>query len=228
MTWLEVVATLGLATLAGLDLVSWPQAQLSRPLVAGLLGGLAVGAPVPGLGVGAILELFALETLPVGASRYPDWGPGAVAAGALAGAGPQATEPAGLLGVVMVAAVAAWCGGWLMHLVRRANAEALHARHAAVEAGDARALVALQWGGLLRDAARSLALGSFALVLGDQVSTAFANAWRGPELLARGVLAAASVGVALWAAWRLFGQSRALRFLAGGLAAGVAAALWLR
>jgi len=225
---LEVVLTLLLATLAGLDLVSWPQAQLSRPLVAGLLGGLAVGSPLEGLGVGAVLELFALETLPVGAARYPDWGPGAVAAGALAGAGPQATAPAGLLGVVMVAAVSAWSGGWLMHLVRRANAEAMHARRAAIEAGDHRALSALQRGGLLRDAARSLALGSFALVLGDQVSTVFANAWDAPALLARGVLAASSVGVALWAAWRLFGQSRALRFLAGGIAAGTGVALWLR
>lgn len=216
----EVVLVLAFGTLAGLDLVSWPQAQLSRPLVAGLLGGLAVGAPLEGVAVGALLELFALETLPVGAVRYPDWGPGAVAAGALAGAGPQAAIPAGLLGVGMVTALSAWAGGFAMYVVRRANAEALHARADALEAGDARVLGALQRGGLLRDAARALALTAFTLVAGDLVTTRFAAAWRAPDVLARGVLAATSVGVALWAAWRLFGHDRALGYFAGGLAAG--------
>ncbi len=220
MSAAEVVLVLAFGTLAGLDLVSWPQAQLSRPLVAGLLGGLAVGAPLEGSTVGALLELFALESLPVGAARYPDWGPGAVAAGALAGAGPQATLPVGLLGVGMVAVASAWAGGFAMYVVRRANADAMHVRAAGLEAGDARVLSALQRGGLLRDAARALALTAFTLVAGDLVTTRFARAWHAPDLLARGVLAATSVGVGLWAAWRLFGHDRGLGFFAGGLAAG--------
>ncbi len=86
MSLLEAVAVVAVGTLCGLDLVSVPQAMLSRPLVAGFLGGMVVGAPVQGLAVGALLELFALETLPVGAARYPDWGPPGAAAGALVGA----------------------------------------------------------------------------------------------------------------------------------------------
>jgi mannose/fructose/N-acetylgalactosamine-specific phosphotransferase system component IIC len=229
MSGAELLGVAVLGMIAGMDLVSFPQAQLSRPLVAGTLGGCAVGAPGAGLVVGALLELFALETLPIGATRYPDWGPGAVAAGALAGAGEQATMPAGLLGVVLVAAVSAWVGGWLMHVARRANAADLRSREAELASGDPRALGALQAAGLLRDAARSLALTSFTIVAGDRVTTAFANAWRAPDAIAIAVVAATSGGVALWACWRLLGHDRSIRFFAGGLVAGcLAVALWLR
>lgn len=228
MSVLELVLVLVLGTLAGLDLAAFAQVQLARPLVAGTLGGLAVGAPLEGLGVGALLELFALETLPVGATRYPDWGPGAVAAGALAGAGVQGTMPAGQLGVVLVAALSAWAGGWMMHLVRRANAADLHERLSAIEGGDVRALAALQRGGLGRDAGRSLALAAFTLVAGDRITTLFANAWHGPDVLARGAIAATSAGVALWAVWRLFGRTRVILFFAAGLVAGGAGVVWLR
>ena len=62
-----------LGALLGLDTVSFPQAMLSRPIVAATLGGAIVGAPLAGLIVGATLELIAVETLPFGASRYPVW-----------------------------------------------------------------------------------------------------------------------------------------------------------
>ena len=39
-----------------------------------------LGDPGSGLTAGIILELFALEVLPVGAVRYPDYGPASVAA----------------------------------------------------------------------------------------------------------------------------------------------------
>ena len=41
------------------------------------------GQPSSGLLVGAALELIALETLPFGASRYPEWGSAAVVGGAI-------------------------------------------------------------------------------------------------------------------------------------------------
>src|ERR671933_420064 len=72
-----------LGALLGLDTVSFPQAMFSRPLVAATLGGALLGAPLEGLLVGATLELIALETLPFGASRYPEWGSAAVVGGAL-------------------------------------------------------------------------------------------------------------------------------------------------
>ena len=228
MTTPETVAVVAIGTLVGLDLVSVPQMMIARPLAAGLLGGLVVGNPAAGLGVGAVLELFALETLPIGAVRYPDWGPGAVAAGALVGVRGAGGLPSGLLGVVLVAMLSAWIGGWLMHLVRRANGASVAARHAALEAGDHRVVSALQWQGQARDAARSMTLTAFALLAGDVVSLTFATAWHAPEVVAHVALVAATVGVGLLSALRLFGSGRPLLWLAGGLSAGVAVAVVAR
>src|SRR5579862_3071025 len=73
-----------LGAIAGLDVVSFPQAMISRPIVAATVGGAFAGNAAAGLLVGAAVELIALETLPVGASRYPEWGSASVVAGALA------------------------------------------------------------------------------------------------------------------------------------------------
>jgi hypothetical protein len=94
MSWL-VLALVGGAV--GLDGASFPQVMISRPLVAGVLGGLAAGRPGAGIVFGAILEAFHLAVLPIGAARYPEAGTAAVAASfafIAAGAGP---EPAALL-----------------------------------------------------------------------------------------------------------------------------------
>src|SRR5436190_22026251 len=70
-------------TLVGLDLVSVPQAMISRPLVAGTVAGWLAGDVQAGLRIGVLFELFALDVLPVGAVRYPDYGPATIAAVAL-------------------------------------------------------------------------------------------------------------------------------------------------
>jgi PTS system mannose-specific IIC component len=225
----EVVGVVLLGTLVGLDLASVPQAMISRPVVAAFLGGLVVGNALPGLVLGAVLELFALETLPVGAARYPDWGPGAVAAGALAGSQPGAMLASALLGLALVAVASAWAGGWCLHLVRRANAGAVAARRAALDAGDAHALRALQRAGLGRDAVRSGGLTAVSLALGAGVSTLFATRWSGPQIVAQVALASTSVGVALVAGWRLAGTGRQALWFVGGLSAGaLATVVWLR
>jgi PTS system mannose-specific IIC component len=72
-----------LGALLGLDVVSFPQAMISRPIAAATLAGALMGRPMHGLIAGAALELFALETLPFGASRYPEWGSASVVGGAL-------------------------------------------------------------------------------------------------------------------------------------------------
>lgn len=229
MTPLQALAVVAAGWLVGLDIASGPQAMFSRPLVAGLLGGAAVGAPLPGLAAGALLELFALDTLPVGASRYPDWGPGAVAIGALAALRRETLSASGLLGLVVVAVLAAWAGGWLSQVVRRANTAAVVARRAALDAGDPRALREIQHQGLLLDGIRALALTALTFVGGDLLLAAVAaRRWGLPQSVAQTALAATSVGVALYAGWRLAGRGRAL-WLAGGLVAGtLVAVLWLR
>lgn len=75
-----------LALLGGvvaLDATSLGQLMLSRPLVSATLAGWLVGAPAQGAVVGAVLEVLHLGVLPVGAARYPEPGPPAVAAGAV-------------------------------------------------------------------------------------------------------------------------------------------------
>lgn len=225
MSLLQAALVALFGTAAALDLASVPQVMLSRPLVAGLLGGAAAGAPLPGLAVGALLELFAMENLPVGASRYPDWGPGAVAVGALAGT--RALTPPAALALVLLATLSAWAGGWLSHWVRRANTDAVVRRRAALDAGDPGAPVAIQLGGLLRDAGRGLALTAATLGVGLLVVPLVSR--RAPSFaLAQIALAATSLGVALHAGWRLAGRGRA-GWLAGGLMLGaLTAGLWPR
>lgn len=221
MSTAQVVAVVLVGMLVGLDLASVPQAMIARPLVAGWLGGLVVGNPLPGLAIGALCELFALETLPIGAARYPDWGPGTVAAGALAGAHSQGILASGLLGLVVVAVAAAQAGGLLIHLVRRGNVRTTAVHRAALEAGDARAIRAVQRHGLFSDAVRSSALTAVTLAAGDLLSSLFAREWGSPQKVALIAIASTSTGVALLAGWRLAGQDRRGLWLAAGLTAGV-------
>lgn len=81
---LTTVALLLWGMLVGLDLISVPQIMISRPLVAGVGAGFLTGDPLAGLAVGVVLELFALDVLPVGAVRYPDYGVATVVAVAAA------------------------------------------------------------------------------------------------------------------------------------------------
>jgi mannose/fructose/N-acetylgalactosamine-specific phosphotransferase system component IIC len=217
----SLVVLLVVGAVVGLDLVSVPQAMLSRPLVAGFLGGAVAGRPLPGLAIGALLELFAFETLPIGAARYPDWGPAACAAGALA-ALRGGWDGTWMVGVMVVALVAAWLGGLTMHLARRLNAVQVRRREAAVEAGDPHALVALQLGGMARDAVRAAALTAFTFLIGEQVARAVEAGWRAPRPLADIAVIGTALGVAAWSAWRLYGQRPSRRWLAAGAVAGMA------
>ena len=71
--WLaDLVPVALLGAVLGLDVVCFPQAMVSRPLVAATAAGAFVGYPLQGLLIGVLLELIALETLPFGASRSSD------------------------------------------------------------------------------------------------------------------------------------------------------------
>lgn len=161
MTVLQAFGLLVVGTVAGFDLVSGPQILFARPIVAGTLTGMLLGDATTGLLVGGILELFALEVLPVGATRYPDHGPGSVAAVWLAVVGGPAT--AGV--AVLVALVIAECGGWSLQRLRRLNARALTAVAPALDRGEPGVASQLQFGGALRDGARSLLVTAFGLAL---------------------------------------------------------------
>jgi len=110
-----------LGALLGLDVVAFPQAMLSRPIVAATLTGGFLGVPERGLLVGVALEFFALESMPFGATRYPEWGSASVVGAALFAPVAEGTAGAMLL-AVLVALGTAGLGGSSVHLLRRVNA----------------------------------------------------------------------------------------------------------
>lgn len=158
MTGLDPVglaAVLLWGLVASLDLVSGPQLLLSRPLVAGTVSGLLLGDPLAGLAAGAVLELFALEVVPIGAIRYPDFSLAAVI-----GTVATADRPLPLvlgMGVGLGLVLAEGSRG-LMDGVRRRNASAAQAEAAALARGDAGVVARLQVAGLGRDAWRATLL----------------------------------------------------------------------
>jgi mannose/fructose/N-acetylgalactosamine-specific phosphotransferase system component IIC len=109
-----------LGAVVGLDIASWAQAMISRPIVAGPVAGLLLGDPEAGFWAGAVLEVLSLRQLPVGASRYWDTGPAAVAATAVFA---TAGGPVGLLMAVGFGVIVGWMGSWSVHLARHLNAQ---------------------------------------------------------------------------------------------------------
>jgi PTS system mannose-specific IIC component len=214
-------------TIVGLDVVTAPQSMVSRPLVAGAITGILVGAVQPdlfsvppvmtGLLVGAVLELYALDVLPVGASRYPDYGPATVAATyAALGWRPEV----GLGASVGVGLVIAVLGGWAMQVVRRANAAAIQRRAAALSAGESDAIRALQWGGIRRDIGRSAGVTLTGLMLAEIVWPLLppgSENFRWLTVVAVGGGIAAALGGAI----RSAGRTRRLAWLIGGLCLGI-------
>ncbi len=214
--YLPLAALLVWGTIVGLDLVSVPQGLLSRPLVAGSVAGWLLGDLDTGLRVGAVLELYALDVLPVGASRYPEYGPAAVAAVTAAALLPvgMGTGVGSLLGLVM-ALVAGRTLDWLRH----ANARHVHQLSDDLNAGSARAIHRLQWAGIARDAARAAVVTALGLTLAIVVVTSASPRWANPLLAP--VLLGAGLAAALSGALRTAGRGRRLVWLGLGAATGV-------
>lgn len=224
MSAATLVLLLVWGTLVGLDLVSVAQVMISRPLVAGTVAGLLVGDPEAGLRLGVVFELFQFDILPVGAARYPEYGPATVAAVAAAHAldGTAAWGIGAGLGLV----VGLFAGGSL-HWLRAANARAVRRAAAALESGDVRRLGRLHAAGLARDLARAGVVTATGLAAGLLLVRAGA-AGLPPRMftltaaLAGGAALAAGVAGLL----RMVGRGPGLRWFAAGLAGGVVV-LWI-
>jgi mannose/fructose/N-acetylgalactosamine-specific phosphotransferase system component IIC len=221
MSVLELLPLALLGGIVGLDMVSFPQAMISRPIVAASLGGALVGHPLQGLLAGAVLELIALETLPVGASRYPEWGSASVVGGALFAG--HSTQPAGALTLAVLAAVTiAWIGGWSMYELRRLNAYWSHRLSDRVQLGDRNAIIGLQLRGLTADLARGAFI-TFVSLLGLRPVMRYAlAAWSVDATTSRAVVGGIAAASAFAAAWTLTHGTVGARWcLLGGLAIGV-------
>lgn len=218
-------------TIVGLDVVTVPQSMVSRPLIAGTVTGALIGllptgvslasAVSTGLLVGAALELYALDVIPIGASRYPDYGPATVAAVYTA----MDWHPSVGLGVaVAMGLLIAVLGGWTMQVVRRANAAAIQRRAAALSAGETEAIRALQWGGIRRDVARSAGVTACGIVLAMVIWPLLppgSENFRWLTVVALGGGIAAAVGGAVRGA----GRTRRLAWVMAGLGCGLLVAV---
>jgi len=218
---IDVIPLALLGGLLGLDVVSFPQAMISRPIVASTMAGALIGQSATGLLLGAALELIALETLPFGASRYPEWGSASVVGGAIFSAHPE--HPAGAMTVAMLAALATtWVGGWTMVKLRQRNAVWAGRRRAELEAGSRDAVVSLQLTGMTADFLRGALLTTVAYALLSPLTDLCIARWSIDLRLDRGLGVAIAASVAGGAAWKLFHSTSGARwFFVGGLTVGL-------
>lgn len=205
-TWL-LLALLGGVT--ALDATSLGQFMLSRPLVAAALAGWVVGAPAQGIAVGVVLEALHLGVLPVGAARYPEPGPPAVAAASVWALSPRSGEM--LLLALLFALFWEWLCGSSVQRLRQFNTR-FSVGETVMEVDTAtlerRHLLALG-----ADFARGVVLAAVGIALLG-AAAGLLPASEGPGRIGP-LVAGAVAAAALAAALRSFGMRRAPLFLAG-------------
>jgi len=211
-----------LGAVLGLDVVSFPQAMISRPLVAATAASVLLGDPARGLLVGATLEMFALETLPFGASRYPEWGSAAVVSGGLFAVHSD-PGPGALTVAVLAGLTSAWIGGWSMVQLRKLNARLASKRHEEVAAGSKRVVEGLQVFGLTADFVRGGLLTAAMLALFVPVQAWVLATWETDPRVSRAFVVAVAASVAAGAVWKVVHAAPGARWLLlGGVAVGLA------
>jgi PTS system mannose-specific IIC component len=218
-----------LGAILGLDVVSFPQAQISRPIVSATLGGAFMGDAGTGLLCGVLLEFFAHETLPFGASRYPEWGSSSPIAGAAAAAGAAVGGvPMSLLFAVPFGLLTASIGGWSMVQLRQLNARMARRRLDALARGSARTVAGLQVAGATADLGRSGLIAIIAATVA--LPTVRWIAVQPAPLAPYAVPLLASLGgaVAAGAAWKMFHSTSGTRWFGlAGLAIGMSLVVWM-
>jgi len=218
----QLLPLMMLAAVLGLDSVSFPQAMISRPIIAATAAATLLGDPARGLLVGATLEMFALETLPFGASRYPEWGSASVVGGSLFAIHGD-TSPGALAVAVLAALVCGWIGGWSMVQLRKFNARLARARHEAVASGSKRVVEGLQVFGLTADLVRGAALSGITLVAFRPVQNYVLGTWGSDPRVSRAVVVGVAASVAGAAVWKVVHAAPGARWLLlAGIAVGLA------
>lgn len=217
MSLLEALPIALLGALFGLDVVSFPQAMISRPIVASTLAGTFIGHSERGLLIGVVLELIALDTLPFGASRYPEWGSAAVVGGALFAAqsgGMPGALPASLLAALLTASIS----GWSMVVLRRVIAARLERTRDRIEEGSREALLSLHLTGMSLDLLRGALVTTLAMMIFSPLVRAIVAIWGSESEYSRAVVVVTAAIVAGGALWKVFHSvSYVLWFFLAGL-----------
>ena len=217
MTVLEALPLAMLGALLGLDVVSFPQVMISRPIVAATVAGAFIGNPPGGLLIGVVLEMIALDTLPFGAARYPEWGSAGVVGGAL-----FASQPSGMPGAlpasVLAALLTASISGWSMVALRRLIASRLEKVRDQIEDGSRDALMSFHLSGMSMDLLRAALVTTFAMLIFHPLVKAIVAVWGSESASSRAVVVVVVAIVAGAALWKVFHSVRyVLWFLLAGL-----------
>lgn len=215
---LTVVLLLVWGTVVALDLVSVPQMMIARPLVAGSVAGWIAGDFASGFRLAVVMELFALDVLPVGAARYPDYGPATVGGAVLVAHHGPWEESLGL--AVALALVVASLGGWTLGRLRHRIGRAVQRSVPALEAGDARTIRHLQLGSIMLDASRGLLLTAVALILVLLVEQ-YVALDPGTGALLSVIAIGSGIAAVIGGALRSAGRGARLRWLVAGSALGL-------
>lgn len=219
MSLLEALPIALLGALLGLDVVSFPQAMVSRPIVAATLSGALIGHPSAGLLIGVVLELIALDTLPFGASRYPEWGSAGVVGGALFSAqspGMPGALPASMLAALLTASIS----GWSMVVLRRFIARRLEKSRDRIEEGSRDALMSLHLAGMSMDLVRGALVTLTAMMIFAPLVRAIVAVWGSESAASRAVVVVIAAVVAGGALWKVYHSVRhVLWFFLAGLVA---------
>jgi PTS system mannose-specific IIC component len=219
MTLLETLPLAMLGALLGLDVVSFPQIMISRPIVAATAAGAFIGNPPAGLLIGVVLEMIALDTLPFGAARYPEWGSAGVVGGAL-----FASQPPGMPGAlpasVLAALLTASISGWSMVVLRRLIASRLERLRDHLEEGSRYALMSFHLSGMTMDLLRAALVTTIAMLIFAPIVKAIVAVWGTESASSRAVVVVVVAIVAGAALWKVFHSVRyVLWFLLAGLIA---------
>jgi len=196
-----------LAGVIGLDVVSFAQVMISRPIVGATLAGAFLGAPVAGLICGAALECLALESLPVGASRYPEWGSASVVAGAVAArgvSGEMLPHPAAFAVAVAAGIATAWVGGISMVKHRQLIASFARPRLGQLAEGSRNTVVGLQVFGMTADLVRGALVATIAYVPASLVAAFAMSRWSVRDDVTRAFVVTTAAAVAAAAVWKDF------------------------
>lgn len=226
MSLLDALPLALLGAMLGLDVVSFPQAMISRPIVAATIAGAFIGEPERGLLIGVVLELIALDTLPFGASRYPEWGSAGVVGGAL-----YAAQPPGMYGALPAAMLAALLtasiSGWSMVVLRRSIGDKLTKCRDRIEEGSREALMSLHLTGMSLDLLRGAAVTLAGMLIFSPLVRAIVVIWETAPATSRAVVVVAAAIVAGGALWKVFHSvQHVLWFFFAGLAASAAIVWW--
>ncbi|HUQ21155.1 MAG TPA: PTS sugar transporter subunit IIC [Gemmatimonadaceae bacterium] len=221
MNVIDILPVALLGAILGLDVVTFPQAMISRPIVAATVAGAFVGSALAGLTIGATLELLALGMLPFGASKYPEWGSASVVGGVLYAS--QLGDPSGALAASLLAALlTAVVSGWSMIKLRRLNASRAAKVRSFLDAGNADAITGLQLFGLTGDLIRGGLVTFAGMLVFKPLVPGIVTVWHSNTMYSRALVTALAAAIAVAAVWKIFHLIPHARILfLAGLAVGI-------